>query len=145
MIRLKAIAILYVECKTNTYGINQNFSQCCYGHYMTNLNKQNMLRWKHFVSLPITLSLPSISHSFKYFLKTFTIILLYCYYYYYDVLNKVRYQHNTSSLHVLALTIEFDEPKRCQHMIISLIPNNHKEIPHQIQFPAHHKKSVKIN
>ena len=56
-----------------------------------------------------------------------------------DVLNKniyIKTDINIThlSLHILAPTIEVDYPERCQHMIILLIPDYHKEILHQSYF-----------
>ena len=45
-----------------------------------------------------------------------------------DVLVKTNTNITHLSLHILALTIKVDYPERCQHIIILLIPDYHKEI-----------------
>ena len=51
------------------------------------------------------------------------------------------------SLHILTLTIEFDNPEKCKHMTSPLILDYHKGKPSSRQcenrFPAHHKKLEK--
>ena len=64
-------------------------------------------------------------------------------------LNKKRFNITRLSLYILTLTIEFNDPEKCRHVIISLILDYHTGEPlskwFQLRFPPQHKKLVKTN
>ena len=66
--------VISMYVKQRDDGMTQNIRQCCYGHYGTTCKahwkKWNILGRKHFVFLPINLSLPSVVQYIQRLVKT---------------------------------------------------------------------------
>ena len=73
---------------------------------------------------------------------------------FHDLLDKPDINKTDPSLHILALTIEFDYPERCKHLSNPELSRVNSSLKlfwltniwvASMQFPSHHKKTVKPN